>query len=59
MSVARARPTTIEGETISVVEFSSKNVGNLGTALFGRALGPNTGINPATLADFDRFLAEW
>lgn len=56
-SEARARPTDSNGNPLTNVEFSSKNVGNLVTGLLGRALAPNTGLDPQTLTDFRAFVS--
>lgn len=58
-SVARARPTDSDGNPLTNVEFSSKNVGNLGNGLLGRALAPNTGLDPPTLNNFRHFVNQW
>jgi len=42
-----------------VVEFHSRNVGNLSVAVLKRQLASNTGINPQTKTRFQAFIDEW
>ncbi len=52
----RAHAFSEAGVPITNVEFSSKNFGNLVTAVIGRQFKPNTGLDPQVLQNFQNFV---
>ena len=54
-----AKVTHENGKPITVVEFCSRSISNLATAIFARQLAPNTGLNAHKMTLFQRMLNEW
>jgi hypothetical protein len=54
-----AKVTHENGQPITVVEFCSRSVPNLATAVFARQLASNTGLDALKLAKYQQMLNEW
>ena len=56
VAAAFAKVTHENGKPITVVEFCSRSVPNLATAVFARQLAPNTGLNAQKMILYQQML---